>query len=63
MIKKSERTATNDTTQSHHSSTRDAVETAIDTAKENKSKTWEAGPRAAKKITRWQPLTHSKNER
>jgi hypothetical protein len=36
-------------------STRDAVETAIDTAKENKSTTWEGNTRSMKQIPKWQP--------
>jgi hypothetical protein len=35
------------------SNTRDAVETAIDTAKMNKTGTWHGGLREEKKITKW----------
>jgi hypothetical protein len=37
----------------NHSSTRDAVETAIDTAKGDNSNTWESSSR--KQIPKWQP--------
>lgn len=38
------------------SSTRDAVETAIDIAKENRLNTWANGSsKAARQVTRWHP--------
>ena len=41
-----------------NSSTRDAVETAIDLAKGNRSDTWEDSARVVTRITRWRTSEH-----
>ena len=50
-------------TPTERSGTRDAVETAIDRAKGDKSGTWEAiNSKTSKKITRWQAKDTSNGE-